>query len=279
VPDSYNQRLADDLLPAKFGTLRDGTLTLQASEYTHPIVSIWSDPAAGTLATARFNHSYELEPVEGTTKSPVNTILQFSDHSPAIVSRRVGGGEVVLFASSADTQWNDLPVHPAFVPLMQRVIGELAQRVDASLNIRVGDPFVLQAAAELTGKDATILQPTEGSAQSREMTRVELQNGVPSLAATDTNYAGAYSINMPEPLAVFAAQQDPAESDLTPMSAETQKLLAAVANVIQYDGRINIADAVRTDRIGKELWLLLGIIALLLSAGEMFLSNRFSKPK
>lgn len=275
----YNQRLAADLLPAAFGLLRDDTLKLQAGGYTHPIVSIWADPAAGTLASARFDHSFELVPVQGSAKSPVAVVLSFSDHSPAIVSRRVGAGEVMQFASTANTQWNDLPVRPAFVPLVQRVVGELAQRQNGEMNLRVGDAFAMQTAPDLIGKDVTILQPDD----SQAMTRVDLQNGAPGLSFAETNLAGSYKVvigaKADVPQANFATQIDPAESDLSPAPAQVQDALATAAKVIKYDGSINLAEAVRTDRIGKELWLLLGAVALVLAVGEMFLGNWFSQPK
>jgi hypothetical protein len=276
-PDVYNQRPIADLLPARFGPLRDTTLALQAGGYTHPIVTLWNDPAAGTLSSARFSHSFELAPVEGDAKSPATTVLSFSDHSPAVISRRLGLGEVILFASSANIEWNDLPLHPAFVPLMHRVVGQLAQRTDANLNLTVGDPFSMQTAADLIGKDATIFQPGD----AREMTRVDLADGMPSLSFTGTNLAGVYTVSIGGKTdeAVFATQIDPAESDLTPASTRTQEAIASVAKVIKYDGSMDVADAVRTDRIGKELWLFLGIAALLFASSEMLLANAFSQPK
>jgi hypothetical protein len=276
-PEVYNQRLITDLLPARFGPLRDTPLALQAGGYTHAIASLWTDPASGTLSSAHFSHSFELSPVEGNAKSPVTAVLNFSDHTPAIISRRVGMGEVMLFASSANTEWNDLPLHPAFVPLMHRVVGQLSQRTDSNLNLRVGDPFSLQTTADFVGKDATIFQPED----ARAMSRVEFSNGVPGLSFTETNLAGIYTvaIGAKSDEAVFATQIDPAESDLSPASAKTQDAIASVAKVIKYDSTVDLADAVRTDRIGKELWLFLGIATLLFATSEMFLANRFSHPK
>ena len=58
-------------------------------------------------------------------------MLHFAESDdPAAVEHTWGSGRVILFASTPTTAWNDLPIHPAFVPLMQRVLGSLVERQD-----------------------------------------------------------------------------------------------------------------------------------------------------
>ncbi len=43
-------------------------------------------------------------------------LARLSDGSPLLVEQRLGKGRVMVFASSLDNVWNDLPLHPVFVP-------------------------------------------------------------------------------------------------------------------------------------------------------------------
>ena len=130
---------------------------LQPGDYTHPMVSIWQDPASGTLASARFYKGITLQPLSTQAKEAGEPaiILKYGDGSPAIVERTWGSGRVIEFSSSGDAAWNDLPAHPAFVPLMQRALGRLVAqtRGDQELNIPVGASFTWPAPLDWLYKD------------------------------------------------------------------------------------------------------------------------------
>lgn len=54
------------------------------------------------------------------TAAPV--LLRFTDGSPAAAAHEVGRGRVVLFCSSLDDDWTDLPIRPGFMPLSAALI-------------------------------------------------------------------------------------------------------------------------------------------------------------
>ena len=67
----YNKELLNHyhFLPAALGDphgdadQQTGTgFTIQTTRYEHPLVSIWNDPAAGTLGSARFYRAFTLQP-------------------------------------------------------------------------------------------------------------------------------------------------------------------------------------------------------------------------
>src|SRR5204863_2795972 len=66
----YNEQLFNRLkfLPASLGTARgqadqeDKFFTFQDKNYQHPVVSIWNDPASGTLSSAHFYRAFVLQP-------------------------------------------------------------------------------------------------------------------------------------------------------------------------------------------------------------------------
>jgi hypothetical protein len=79
---------------------------------------------------------------------------------------------------------------------------------------------------------------------------------------------------------VFAAQSDPAESNLTPFSADQLKSLGEVADVIKWNGQgETLKPQLTTARVGRELWLPLLIAALVLATLETFMAQNFTKSK
>lgn len=307
----YNQQLASvrKLLPATFGEPRGDAaqdekfLTFQTKGYDHPIVALWNDNAAGTLASARFFRTFELnllatppaasEPdsrnTQHATRPATNavaslaapkTILRFSDGSIAMAERALGLGRVVMFASSADTAWNDLAVRPAFVPLLHRTLGTLIQRHDEGANVRVGAQFARRLTADLLHKDAVVMAPG-AAAGTRDLRRVELVNDTPVLTYEATDKAGIYEISIAEPATVlkFAAQPDPSESSMAELPAEEVNALGQVAAVQRWNPTLNLREWVEKARIGAEYWLPILIAVLALAALETFLAQYFSRAK
>src|SRR5260221_7480976 len=83
-------------------------------------------PGNGNLALPEFSRRCTLAASSGSS-----TPAQFGDRFPAIVSRAVGGGKVVLINSSADTAWTDWPKHKTYVPWLHGLCFSLATRAGA----------------------------------------------------------------------------------------------------------------------------------------------------
>jgi hypothetical protein len=86
----------------------------------HPVFHAFGS-AASALGAVRFTRTWELSD-EGW-----DVIARFTDGRAALVERHVEGGRVLLFASDLDLGWNDLPVHPAFVPFVHETLRYAAQ--------------------------------------------------------------------------------------------------------------------------------------------------------
>jgi hypothetical protein len=93
----------------------DQVLTLTATDPRHPIFRPFGALAA-TLGQVRFERSWRVAP-DGWS-----VIARFSNGSAALVERTLGRGRVVLLASDLERRWNDLPLHPGFVPLALETI-------------------------------------------------------------------------------------------------------------------------------------------------------------
>ncbi len=302
----YNERLlARGLLPAALGPTRgqadqdEKFFALQDKDYDHPIVSLWNDPGSGRLASARFFKAYALQPdrrdslrtnglpslapagtaAGGPEAGPARVVLNYADGTPAVVERPWGLGRVVLFSSTADTAWNDLPVRPGFVPLLHRTVGAVVSRQDEGLNIRVGDPFVRRVPIEFLDKDLNIFPPRQTAV--REVRRIEIVNGWPTAQADRTDVAGLYDAKVSDPpLALkFAAQADPSESSLDELTAAQLATLKNVANVVTWVPGLSLKSVVEKGRTGLEFWVPILLLCLGLAAVEMFLAQWFSRSR
>jgi hypothetical protein len=306
----YNEVLCRRLqiLPAELGAARgqadqdEAFFNLQAKDYDHPITAIWNDPAAGTLSSARFYRAFDLKVSQTAEKArepaaapapalphprtaaaeagPPRILLKYADGSPAAVERTWGLGRVVLFGSTADTAWNDLPVRPAFVPLVHRALGAVVQRQDEGLNVRVGGKFSRRVHLDFLDKDALFFKPRQTDAV-RDLRRIELVNGWPLLQYDQTDFAGVYEASVADPPLTlkFAAQADPAESNLDALSPAQLATLKNVANVLTWTPHFSLRGQVERSRTGLEFWLPLAALALLVGLVETFLGQWFSRSK
>ena len=287
------QRLA--LLPAALGSPRGEAaqdaqfFTFQEKDYQHSITALWNDPAAGTLASARFFRAFQLQiaPTGSATPAPqardageAEVILKFADGTPAIAQRTWGLGRVVLFSSTADTEWNDLPVRLSFVPLIHRALGSIVQRQDEGLNVRVGAAFARRLSSELLEKDAAILKPQRVNVL-RDARRIELINGSPLFQYDQTDFAGIYDVSVQDPSfsLKFAAQPHPTESTKEEITTPQVHNLRTVANVVSWTPNFTLKGVVERDRTGIEFWLPIVLGALLVAGGETFLGQWFSRSK
>ncbi len=96
----------------------------------HPVFQAFGPAAFGG---ARFTRTWELGD-EGW-----DVVARFTDGRPALVERRLEGGRVLLFASDLDRAWNDLPLHPAFVPFVHETLRYAAQVRTAPRELFIAD--------------------------------------------------------------------------------------------------------------------------------------------
>jgi hypothetical protein len=207
-------------------------------------------------------------------------VLSFADGSPAVVERTFGLGRVVLFSTTADTAWNDLPVRPAFVPLLHRTLGAVVQRQDEGLNLRVGSKFSRRVSNEFLGKDAAFTNPRKDAA-TRELRRIEMVQGSPVMQYDRTDEAGLYGVTITDPQLelAFATQTDPEESNLEELSSEQYQALKAVAEVYTWSPDFSLRQLVERQRSGVEFWSSLITAAILLALCECFLGQWFSRSR
>ena len=134
-PDAYDAAMAP-LLAQELRTVHQFALGPKAPdagraerigrfEPTHPIFSIFSAKSPG-LREAAFWKAVLVGPSE-KMGGERTTLARFAGGAPLLVEARRGLGRLLLYTSTLDRDWNDLPIHPGYLPLVQQVARYLSR--------------------------------------------------------------------------------------------------------------------------------------------------------
>ena len=107
-------------------------LTLSLSDARHPAFRPFA-PLIANLGQIRFDRTWKID-AKGW-----EVAARFTDASPALIERQVGRGRVMIFASDVDREWNDFPLHPAFVPFVVEAVRHVAGGAQRSREYLVAD--------------------------------------------------------------------------------------------------------------------------------------------
>jgi hypothetical protein len=95
---------------------------------------------AAALRTAKFFRYAPIQPADAD-----DVLVGLDSGAPLLLERRVGDGRVLLFTSSLDRQWNDLPLQPVFVPLIAGLANHLLGGAGFSVEVDLGSTVALRA--------------------------------------------------------------------------------------------------------------------------------------
>lgn len=186
-------------------------------------------------------------------------LARLADGSPLIIEETLGAGRLLAVASPFDNIWNDLPVHPLFVP------------------------FVAESARYLSGIEEAVTQATVDSVLELEKRRdpraaievldpagrraLDLATAVAGRELTLTS-TGFYEIRRAGKIELVAVNPDPRESNLRPMSED---VLALWKSTGQTETATTAAAAPQT--VSRDIWRGILLLVLLAAVVESLLGN------
>jgi len=187
-----------------------------------------------------------------------------------VLERRVRGGRVLLWASSLDQSWTDLPMKPAFVPFVHRAMTHLSTYVPPQPALLVGQVLDPSASGARKGQTLPRVLLTPGG------TRVDLRDegaGVLELAEQ-----GFYELRgESNEAAVVAANVDPAEADLTPIEPSEIVAAAGGASAGSVAAQTGTPQTPEVREKNQRIWWYLLAAGLLLLGLDTLISNRLSR--
>jgi len=135
APEGYNQFA---LSPWQIRGRIDRSAEAEKKTGVFHIAGALQFPAAlqNSLKSASFYSYYQVD-------GGVKPLLTLQDQNPLLLAANAAKSRLYLFTSSADLDWNDLPLKAAYVPLLQGLLKEAVGLAGASLpaDIKWGEPF------------------------------------------------------------------------------------------------------------------------------------------
>lgn len=279
--DYYNNSFGA-LLPHRLHTTRtfsgssplseEQPLNLKAVEPIHPALRILPETQMNTLSSAKFYRIFYVDP---TPLGNCRTMLSFSDNTPALIERQVDRGKTVLFVSSIDRDWTDLPVRPFFLPLMQ----QLCRYVSGSIFEEVQKEI-------LVGQDWQFPRPTDMNAveiTNPEGTKITVQprfvNNEESFFYNETNVPGIYAVTVdgklhPQLPPAFPVNVDTIESNLDKIDQKEITALMGSANLTITTSHVSKGHDVILGEARKTLWGPILFLTLCILFVESFISRK-----
>ncbi len=229
----------------------------------HPVFEPFGDsgPAGlGGLAFFRYRNFSGVAP-------DAETLARFDDGKPAIVESVRGEGRILLFASSLDAEWTDLPRRPAFVPFLHRMVEVAVGYERIPIAYRVGESVDPASAFRLSPSASR--EDDEVLADSPSGQRTIL-TGTGALRLEEP---GLYRARRPGAAEFRQIGVNPplAESDLRALDAADVRMAAAAPTEPESEVAATGATPELPGRAAW--WLLLGALVLLL-ASEAWAANR-----
>jgi hypothetical protein len=218
-----------------------------------------------------------------TARADAVVLARLTDGAPFVVASDVGGGKLIMVNTpGARSDWSDMALQPAFLPLVQQLVfygstpdarptrsllvGERFTRV-----LRPTDPLVVGVTTP-SGHVRTVARSADGATlRYEDAAAVGFYTldgqGASTASGSDSRLRDAFAVNV-----------DPSESDLTPVArSDAMGKFAAVDWVEDAaSGGSGFDATLETRRLGQELWSHFLVLAALLMTVELLVANRKS---
>jgi hypothetical protein len=133
--------------------------TFAPADTRHPVFRAFADRAA-TLGLVK------LPRVVTISAAGCQTLARFTTGEAALVDCGPGKGRALVFASDFDNEWNDFPLHSAFVPFLHESVRYLAGGPRPASEYLVGR---VPPGVPATPGIATLAQPSENGGMPRRI--------------------------------------------------------------------------------------------------------------
>jgi hypothetical protein len=259
-----------DLLPGTIGNPEDRTRTearVGAIEYAHPVFEPFRAARSGNFSAVAVYGYRKITPAQGA-----QVVARFDGSAPALAERTVGNGRVLLWGTTLDVSWSDLPLSKVYVPFIHRSIRHLAAYTEPRPWLSVGqvlDPMA--ASAPRAAETPNVVLTPSGR-------RVPIDDeGSEVMELAEQGFYELRGQNAQDAV-VVAANVDPAEADLTPM--DPKEIVAAAtgtAGNVEGGPGAGVPLTAEAQERNQRLWWYLLVAGILLLGADTLLSNRLAK--
>jgi len=252
-------------------TSLDRAFTLDTAALSHPALAMFRGSDEADLASAKFTERVQMRLQGARTRAAggrIRLAARFADGQPAIVEIPAGAGSILLCAFPVNPSVTDLPLKPAFVPLIHQLTAHLASGKLQRRMVGIGGECVLRFPLTST-RESFRITPPAGAGSILPTT------GLPdslALSCPPATQAGIYRVSTPNDPArlvdAYAANASPAESDLAHAGEPVLRRMTGGIQMGYARSAESLRDAVRTTRHGYDMSEGLLVTALALLAIE-----------
>ena len=279
-PDLYNAVMYPrQLIPGKVIARRSATTGAAAytfdfrpnSPTLHPLLNIFKGEEQSGLNTAQIDTYYQVE-LDPALKA--ETVLKYvsgdkDTNDPAITVHSVDQGRVVTITTTATSEWNSLPLKPAYPALIHELLAGTVSVGDRWMNLIVGQSVLVPAGLRLTS--APVL--TDDANKPVAVEPIQLADGQITYRSRPLTKPGLYKISLGNAILPVAVNIPADEADLRVLpTASIIKSLGDI-NIQSFDDTIPAAALARDD--GSDLGWSLLLVLLGLVCVECFLAMHF----
>jgi hypothetical protein len=208
------------------------------------------------LRAAKFTRFLPVEPAADD-----RVLIRLDNGTPLLLDRTLGAGRVLLFTSSLDREWNDLPVQPVFVPFLAGIANYLLGGAGFSSEADLGSTLAVRALGLAGGQ---IFDPRGEKA-------LGLGAGSEDVLL---DQVGFYEVVGGGNTELVAVNFDPREADLTKVDAMTLERWQGLGTRATDQARAAASTAApEEDRIPNPLGPLLVIVLLGAAIVESWVGN------
>jgi len=231
----------------------------------HPVFEPFRLPRSGDFSATRI---YRYRTVRSDS---MEVLARYDDGAAALLAGVSGLGRVLIWSSSVDNVWSDLPLQPVFLPLAHQLVLYAAGFVDQPTAYRIGD--VASFDPEVTANAPVVLVSPGGERRRFDPTATPLSFNVQEQGFYELREARAGG----RLLASAAANLALDESNLTPLDPADLAIAAGAPDSLPGADEPSRAEASVQEREREQSlwWYVLALVAIALLV-EPLIANRLT---
>lgn len=282
---AYDRPAAQQFLPAHLDVWKAGD-DFKLSIDQKPHAMFWrfrQYETSGSFAIlendVRVSKFWKVEPAAGAT---VLATYTDPERSPCLIDRPHGRGRTIMYttaghlANDPGLHWNTLP-SPNLAPwlwiaFVEQMTEYLARTTELQFNLLAGEPVTLPVPPHDGEREYLIRRP--GLTQARKT----IPAGSTSIVIDDTRDIGHYdlaAVGEKTSTAGFSVNVSPGESDFTRLTPEQLEDLFGKGTFQVARSLDELKSAVNISDLGKEVFPLVLLLAIVAFCGEHFVANWF----
>jgi hypothetical protein len=235
-------------------------VSLTTYDRNHAIFKPFEKSTRVTLNSAQFTAYLNMEAKPGAA-----VLAKYEDGSPVIVESGKDDHGLLVFNSTVDSKWNDLPLKPSFLPLFHEMIRYLSRYNESKGWYQLGEGIPITAGVE--SATAAVIDPKGERQPLGNINAGEAKFFTPTMP-------GFHEIRVGPDTRLIAVNPPSSEGNLDSMPPED--LLASVQRTkgeSQPSGLLSNEEKNEYARRQMGWWYLL-LFALLAGLAEIYIANR-----